>query len=185
MTGRRFFAVLLVVCLLCTFSASASKYGIKVDTETMKMLEAQSTCPVRVTEKKVVLGTFDVKLFSHDGAASLVITVTNGSDTTLTAVDVGFIALKEDDTTTDTKSNLTYSPMETAEVKHLARSDLSLAPGESCVISTRVDYDYFKGVRAMVCQYTAADGSVVVNPDYKTWEMYAFGLSSTDATELD
>ena len=185
MTWRRIFAALLVLCLLGTIPASASKYGYTVDVETMKMLEAQSSCPVHVTEKKIVLGTFDEKAFSDEGADSLVITVINGTDSPIASVTVGFIALKEDNSVTDIKSNLTYQPQGSPEVKRLVRSDLTLAPGESISLSTRVDYGHFKGVRAMVSEYTTEDGSVKINPDYKTWEMYAFGLSSTDATELD
>ncbi len=185
MIWRRFFVILAAVCLLNTVSAAADKYGYAVDADTMKILEEQSACPVRVTGKKVVLECFDEKTFSNEGADALVITVTNRTESVITSVKVGFIALKEDGTTTDVTLNMTYEPRSAPEVKTLARSGLSLAPGESCDISARVDYERFKSVRAMVSEYETENGSVTVNPDYELWQMYAFGRGSAEATELD
>ena len=182
-------ALLLLLCLLFTASAQADKYGYAVDIDTMKALEAQSAFPVKVTEKKIVQECFDKKtgVGTTDSADALVVTVTNQSDQTLTGVQVGFIALNEKGLTTDvvatSKSSLGLSD-NTPEIKTLVRDDLSLAPGESCIISLRVDYNRVRGVRAMVSGYTTAEGAVA-NPDSPLWQTYAFGLGSENSTELD
>lgn len=182
-------ALLLLLCLLFTASAQADKYGYAVDIDTMKALEAQSAFPVKVTEKKIVQDCFDKKtgVGTTDSADALVVTVTNQSDQTLTGVQVGFIALNEKGLTTDvvatSKSSLGLSD-NTPEIKTLVRDDLSLAPGESCIISLRVDYNRVRGVRAMVSGYTTAEGTVA-NPDFPLWQTYAFGLGSENSTELD
>ncbi len=184
---KRFLSILLMAGLLVSGSAAASRYGYPVDQEVMKALEQQSSCPVRVTEKKIVLECFDRESFSKDGADALVITVTNGSDTVLRSVKIGFIAVDEDGLTTDVASSMSmvYAPGASPEIKTVSREGLALAPGESCAVSTRVDYSRFKTVRAMVSEYETEDGSVVVNPDFERWQVYAFGLSSDSSTELD
>ena len=191
MLQKRGFAVLLLLCLLCvSFAAAEPKYGYPVDIATMKLLEEQSAFPVRITEKKIVLECFDHENFSDKGTDALVFTVTNGTDSVISSVKVGFIALNENGLTTDVEYKSTLSAIglnssSVPELKMLPRSDLSLAPGESCVLSMQVDYDYVKGVRAIVCEYGLADGSVVVNPDFELWQLYAFGLNTESGTELD
>jgi len=182
-------ALLLLLCLLFTASAQADKYGYAVDIDTMKALEAQSAFPVKVTEKKIVQECFERRSDFNipDSPDALVVTVTNQSDQTLTGVQVGFIALNAEGLTTDVvrSTSLTISlSNDPPEIKTLARDDLSLAPGESCIISLRVDYERVRGVRAMVSEYTTAEGTVA-NPDFPLWQTYAFGLGSSNSTELD
>ena len=181
---KRVFALLLICCVLTAACASANKFGYAVDAELLRNLEEQSAFPVRVTEKKIVLECFDRRM-GESGADALVITVTNETDKTITGVQVGFIALNEEGLTTDVLDRYTISSLDAApEIMTMARSELSLAPGESCMLSLRVDYDYVKGVRAMVSGYTTEDGTVT-NPDYDLWQSYAFGLDSSNSTELD
>ena len=185
MQKKQIFLILLAVSLLFCLSAQAGKFGYSVDLETLKALEEQSSCPVRITETKIVLECFDLESFSRDGADALVITVKNGSDSVIRSVKVGFIALDGEGLTTDVVSSMTYTPGASPEIKSMVRTDLALAPGESCTLSMRVDYSRFKGVRAMVSEYETDDGTVRVNPDYELWQIYAFGLSSDSSTELD
>ena len=182
---KRFLILLLVICLAACSTAAASKYGYPVDLETMKMLEEQSSFAVRVTEKKVVLENYDVETFSDEGADALVITVTNGSDSEITSLEVGFIAVTEEGKTTDVVRNWDISIGGTPEIKRLVRSDMNLAPGDKTELVARVDYSCFKGVRAMVISCRLADGSVLKNPDYEQWKNYAYGLTSENTTELD
>ena len=182
---KRFLILLLAICLVACSTAAASKYGYPVDLETMKMLEEQSTFPVRVTEKKVVLENYDVETFSDAGADALVITVTNGSGNEITSLEVGFIAVTEEGKTTDVVRNWDISIGGTPEIKRRVRSDMNLAPGDKTELVARVDYSCFKGVRAMVISCRLADGSVLKNPDYEQWKNYAYGLTSENTTELD
>ena len=185
MLKKRIPALVLLVCVLFAAAAQADKFGYEVDIPMLKSLEEQSSFPVQVTEKKVVLDTHDEKSFSDDGADSLVITVTNNTDKTLTGLEVGFIAVNENGCTTDVVSSFSiYSPGDSPEVKKAGRDDLSLAPGESIDLPMRVDYECFKGIRAMVIWYKTEDGKVN-NPDYDLWQTYAFGLNSSNSTELD
>ena len=185
MLKKRILLLALSAVLLACGTAAADKFGYPVDLETMKMLEEQSSFEVRVTEKKVVLGNYDEDAFSGDGADALVVTVENGSGSEISSVEVGFIAVTEEGLTTDVKQSMQLSFGGSPEIKRLVGRNLHLAPGESVALSMRVDYDRFKGVRAMVASCTLPDGTVLVNPDFEQWSTYAYGLSSGSSTELD
>ena len=187
--ARRLAALTLILALCLCGTASAGEYGYEIDPAAMKDCEAASLFDVQVTEKKVVEECFDSSdIFGYQMDA-LVVTVTNNSSSVISAVTVYFVTYDAENKTTCPTSSGSVTSISSAKatpkLNALQRDDLALAPGESCLLSTKVDYENFVGARAMVSEYTAADGTVVANPDFPAWQNLAFGLSAGNVTELD
>ena len=181
---------LVLAVLVMSTAAFAAKYGYEIDPEGMKALEAASSFPVKIIEKKVVEECLDVKDYAPADVLSL--TVTNGSDDEISALGIKFVAYDESSRTQNISggsplSLLSFDKMnESPEIYTLAQDGLTLKPGAVCVLSTAVDYSSFTGARAMVEYYVRADGTKVDNPDFAGWQNMAYGLSSEgNMTVLD
>ena len=180
-------ALALLLALSLAGTALAGAYGYEIDVNAMKAQEAADTFPVRVVEKKVVEECFDCALGEYNDDA-LVITVSNGSTDTLAALKVCFVAYDEGNKTVEATSDMYISSFNinaSPEIYTMSKEDLSVASGQNCVLSMPVSYEKFVGVRAMVAEYTKADGTVVTNPAFAVWQNLAFGLAAGGAIELD
>ena len=157
----------------------------------MKELEQASTFEVMVTEKKVVEECLDTELMD-DNDDVLVLTVTNSGSEPVHSVKVKFVAYNDQNLTAKLQSSGRISISvglgddSAPEIYSMVTGeDEILEPGSSQSLVQAVDYSWFTGVRAMVEEYVLADGTHVANPDYPAWENLAFGLGSSNVTELD
>ncbi len=183
--GALSLALTLLLALSLAGAALASAYGYEIDVNAMKAQEAADTFPVKVIEKKAVEDCFDCDMGEYNDDA-LVITVSNGSTDTLTALKVCFVAYDGESKTVKVTSDMVFSAFNASpEIYTMSREDLNVASGQSCVLSMPVSYENFVGVRAMVAEYTKADGTVVANPTFAAWQNLAFGLAASSSTELD
>ena len=187
MKARKMLCVLSALVLLLAVPAAvvAARYGYAIDVDAMKALEASCSFPVCVTEKKIVRECFDVKRLSDESPDALVVTVHNGTDRVVTGLKVGIVAYDEGNLVRNTVRTNSVSYDASPEITYMIKSDISLAPGESCIVTLRVNYSCFSGVRAMVAEYTTEDGASVANLDFGAWQNLAFGLAAGDSTELD
>ena len=71
------------------------------------------------------------------------------------------------------------------ELYSMTAADLSMPAGDRIEAGMPVHWDTFVGVRAIISEYTAADGTVVPNPDFTAWQTMAYGMVSDNSTELD
>ena len=169
-------------------AALAAKDGYEIDVPAMKALEQGSQFPVRVVLKKVVEEYFTTS-YGDPKTALLSFTLENGSDSEIAAMTIYFVAYDDDSVTRDiTPSSgigAYYGRNEQPELKTLPLSELAFAPGTTYVTGLAVDWKRFTGVRAIVAEYTTADGTVVQNPDFTAWQTLAFGMVSQGAVELD
>ena len=189
---KRIILLAAVFTLLGSRAASAAKYGYEIDPEAMKTMEEESTFPVKVTEKKVVEECLDVE--NYDPSDILSLTVTNGSDTEISAVRIQYVAYDENNRTADISGGRALLQLQFSmgadtvapEIYTLGKEELAIQPGESFAISTAVDYGSFTGLRAMVEYYVTSDGTQVDNPSFPMWQNLAYGLEATgNVTELD
>lgn len=177
-------ALLLLVFL--TGAAQAADYGYEIDVPAMKALEEASAFPMRVTEKKVVVEQFDTDNW-NDPTDALMITVANDTNATVTEVRLCYVAYDADNCTCDIEGTSISIPSFDAapKISSVTKSGISLAPGEKTVFTTKVSFDRFTGLRAIVSQYTDDTGNTVANPDFARWQDMAFGVSGGSVTELD
>ena len=183
----RTIAMLLALLLLLMGTALAADYGYEIDVDAMKALEQSSAFPVQVVEKKVVEECFDTTLGGDPGDALVLTVKSDVAEGAITGLKLSFVAYDADNCTAYIEGGMKISSLYASpSISSLSREGLELTAGDTCVFSTKVDYDKFVGVRAMVASYTDQAGNTVENPDFEAWQNMAFGLSGSSATtELD
>ena len=187
MRGRKLAGKGLILLLLFVWSFGITAYAYEIDPDEMKAVEAESAAnyALVITQKKVVeecITTDDL----YNPTDVLGFTVENRSQDTIQSFTLRFVVYTDDNTVANTVYTPFISPHgENRELYLLEKDGLELRPGESFEIFTAVDYGRFTGARAMIETCTLADGTVVSNPLYPTWDNLAFGLSGSNVTELD
>jgi len=184
---KRILALALILVCICVLPAKAAKYGYKIDVSAMKALENSSAFPVRVILKTVVEENYDTENF-NDPCDQLCLTVENGTAGEISGFKLYFVAYDEAETTKKIDSSGMAYEISTGaepELYSMTAAGLSLAAGSSIEAGMPVHWNTFVGVRAFISEYTAADGTVVVNPDFAAWQTMAFGMVSDTSTELD
>ena len=184
---KRVLALALVLVCICVLPVQAAKYGYKIDVSAMKALENSSAFPVRVILKTVVEENYDTENY-NEPCDQLCLTIENGTSGEISGFKLYFVAYDEAETTKKIdSSSMTYeiSSDDQPELYSATAEGLSLAAGSSIEANMPVHWNTFVGVRAFISEYTAADGTVVVNPDFAAWQTLAFGMVSDTSTELD
>ena len=185
---KRVLLFLLIAVLVWVLPAQASPYGYKIDVSAMKALESSSSFPVRVTQKKVVEECYDTDSMGAP-CDQLSFTVENGCAEEISGFRLFYVAYDETEATQkiDSTSGISFSisSSEGPELYSVAATDLALPARDSIEAGLPVHWKTFVGVRAIISEYTAADGTVVSNPDFPAWQTLAYGMVSDNSTELD
>ena len=169
--------LLLVLTLWPLISLGETGFSFNrytLDPEAMKELEKQDTFAVHVTKKVVadnVNGSF------RDNSDVLSITVENQSSGTVTGIVLLVVAYDEENRAAPIQRTGLSSMRGTNKrsISVWPQKSWNLEAGKSQIINVSCEHSQFTGLRALVVEYTDAEGNTYVNDLYEQWQELALG----------
>ena len=169
---RRIAALIVCLCLLPAAALAFNNYHLDVDQ--LKAVEQKDEFPVRITRKLVNDGASGD---SYNNRDVLSFEITNNASYEVTQVIVLAVCHDaEGNAQRMTSSGISLVTMDNEKRALLTLTyDVTIAPGATVTVSNECDHGQFTGVRALVAQVTAADGTAYTNPLYEEWQEVALG----------
>ena len=171
-------AIVSILCLtlaLCLAPAGALAFNnYALDVDSLKAVEQTDAFGVKITRKVVTDGVSTDSLYNND---MLSFEITNDTEHEIAQLVVLAVCHdaegKAQPLTNEGLSMIVGREKRTLQV--LTFEPTGAAPGAVVTVSVACDHDGFTGVRALVAQYTTAEGEAVTNPLYEQWQEVALG----------
>ncbi len=164
-------ALALLLSLLPASSLAFNHYA--VDTEEVKAIEKEDAFDVRITRKTVT----DKASGDLNNPDVLTFEITNSSPYAISEVVIQAVATSEEGEAVQIKSTgyLSLSMGKEARKLLVLSWPVSATPGAVFQVMQPCSHSNFTGIRAIVSQYTTADGQVFENPLLPAWREAALG----------
>ena len=173
----RIIALLMALTLWPMISLGETGYSFNrytLDPEAMKELEKKDTFPVRVIKKVVADG---VNSSARDNPDVLSLTVENQSSETVKDIVLLVVAYDEGNRAAPIQGT-GIAGMKGTNKRSISvwpQEALNLEAGKSQIINVACQHSQFTGLRALVVEYTDAEGNTYVNDLYEQWQELALG----------
>lgn len=166
---------LVLALSLCFLPAAALAFNhYAVNPEEVKAIEKEDTFDVRITRKTVTNGAGG-ELSNPD---VLTFDITNSSPYKISEVVIQAVATNEEGKAVKIEGSMgLYSMSMGKDARRLLVFSwpVSAAPGAVFQVMQPCSHLTFTGIRAIVSQYTTADGQVFENPLFAAWSEAALG----------
>lgn len=152
--------------------------GDPVDVDTLKKIEEDDDCKVKVTKKEIIEDAFSG--FSMAGNDAIVLHITNNDSKAVSKVSIDVLAYDSDNCALALQTGtLSYFGNSEKYVKSfVTNDDVTIEPGATEEIALRTTKGRITGVRCIVSSYEI-DGKEVKNDNAETWYKSAYiGKSS-------